>query len=343
MLYSLVGNMLRQNACLLAKGVGTVRYGSRVNRSVDRTAKPVHYCFGLVKFSVNRSEKNIIYSRCALAAGFLSTAKSFMNSQLVRGPLRRATRNLTAPGSPTTATLYSSLGWYLLFLDSPTTFQSMSGSTEHIGSNPQPDVPGGDSVPSVTAVGLATQSISTSGRRTKKSKNESWLWQHFGRASENLGTSKLVCLLCPEKCGRTYAGSTGTSVLARHLETTHKKRKAKNSNTDPSQTTIGDGGKLRRICMMYDETKAEILSSMVDFVVDNKQGFRVVESPSFATFCKTMNKYYELPSRRTFVRAIHDEYTACLLKFRKIIEQIPGRVAVTADGLSSQVMRGYLW
>jgi hypothetical protein len=38
-------------------GVGTVRSGSRVNRSVDRTAKPGHYFFGLVKFSVNRSGK----------------------------------------------------------------------------------------------------------------------------------------------------------------------------------------------------------------------------------------------------------------------------------------------
>jgi hypothetical protein len=65
-----------------------------------------------------------------------------------------------------------------------------------------------------------------------------------------------------------------------------KSEKLENSNTDPSQTTIGDCGKLRRICMMDDETKAEILSSMVDFVVDNKQAFRVVESPSLQSFAK---------------------------------------------------------
>jgi hypothetical protein len=87
--------------------------------------------------------------------------------------------------------------------------------------------------------------------------------------------------------------------------------------------------------MMDDETKADFFSSMVDFVVDNKQAFRVVESPSFATFCKTMSKYYELPSRRTFARAIHDEYIACLLKFQNFIEQIPGRVAIKTDGWSS--------
>ena len=92
---------------------------------------------------------------------------------------------------------------------------------------------------------------------------------------------------------------------------------------------------------MDEETREEILSSKVYFVFDNEQALSVVESPSFATFCNSMNRYYQLPSRQPLVRALHDDYTAFLLKFRKLIEQISGRAAMIADGWSSRVMRGY--
>jgi hypothetical protein len=79
-----------------------------------------------------------------------------------------------------------------------------------------------------------------------------------------------------------------------------QKAKTENLNTDPSQTTFGNYGKLRRICMMNDENKAEILPSMVYFVANNKQAFSVVESSSFSKFCKTTNKNFELPSRNLY-------------------------------------------
>jgi hypothetical protein len=75
---------------------------------------------------------------------------------------------------------------------------------------------------------------------------------------------------------------------------------------------------------------------------DDKQAFRLVESKSFEVFCKSMNKHFTLPSRRTLARATEDQYDFALVQFKKDIEEIPGRVAITLDGWSSVVMRGYL-
>ena len=90
------------------------------------------------------------------------------------------------------------------------------------------------------------------------------------------------------------------------------------------------------------EKKASITKSLVEFIVDNKQLIRLVESRSFAAFLKHCNRHYKLPSRQTIVRSIHDQYAEWLCNFLAMIEKIPGRVALTLDGWSSRVTKGYL-
>jgi hypothetical protein len=55
----------------------------------------------------------------------------------------------------------------------------------------------------------------------------------------------------------------------------------------------------------------------------------------------SLNRFYKLPSRRTIVRAIDDVYKEKIAEFMIILESIPGRVALTCDGWSSRIMRGY--
>ena len=62
--------------------------------------------------------------------------------------------------------------------------------------------------------------------------------------------------------------------------------------------------------------KAEILKALVEFVVDNKQPFQIVASKSFEIFCKKLNRHFELPSRWTLFRAMHDEYADPLQMFQ---------------------------
>ena len=93
---------------------------------------------------------------------------------------------------------------------------------------------------------------------------------------------------------------------------------------------------------MQDDVNADILRCLVEFVVDNKQPFQLVESKYFARFCMKMNGKFPLPSHRNFVRALHDEYSGALQRFLAQIERIPGRVALTLDGWSSRIMKGYM-
>ena len=62
--------------------------------------------------------------------------------------------------------------------------------------------------------------------------------------------------------------------------------------------------------VLDDSTKATMLKALVEFVVDNKEPFELVEKKSFQLFCQSHNKYFKLPARRTLVRAIHGEYYA---------------------------------
>ena len=83
------------------------------------------------------------------------------------------------------------------------------------------------------------------------------------------------------------------------------------------------------------------MQSLVEFIVDDKQAFCVVEKPSFRAFVKSLNKFYEVPHRRTLVRSIRDQYQEALGRLKVVLDDIPGKVALTADGWSSRVMRGY--
>ncbi len=90
-----------------------------------------------------------------------------------------------------------------------------------------------------------------------------------------------------------------------------------------------------------DDTRADIFNALVEWVVDDKQAFQVVEKASFKTLCGKLNRFYSLPARRTLVRGMDDAYEVAELQLRRILEDIPGRVPITCDGWSSRVMRGY--
>jgi hypothetical protein len=86
---------------------------------------------------------------------------------------------------------------------------------------------------------------------------------------------------------------------------------------------------------MNEDRTGEILKSPAEFIVDNKQAFSVKENDSFRIFVYSLSRFYKLPSRRTIVRAIDDLYKDTILEFRRILESIPGRVALTSDGWST--------
>jgi hypothetical protein len=194
-------------------------------------------------------------------------------------------------------------------------------------------------LPPATAASSAAGSVvvSRSGRKRRRNQaNESYVWIFFKRETDPNGKVTKSRMQCPTKFGR----STGNSTLMLHLDKKHGIKRGKKTG-DYLQRTIKTDGTLHDPYELDDQTRAEIMESLVDFIVDNKQPFNLVESASFRDFARKLNPHYKIPSRATIVRALPEFYDQVLGRFRSMIESIEGRVALTLDGWSSRVMRGY--
>src|SRR5690348_10818801 len=93
---------------------------------------------------------------------------------------------------------------------------------------------------------------------------------------------------------------------------------------------------------LNDESKETILNVLVDFVVDHKQPFNIMESASFKVFCKQFNPHYSILSWSTLTHSLSDCYKQSLLIFRTVIDLIEGSVAIMLDCWSLRVMYSYI-
>ncbi len=201
------------------------------------------------------------------------------------------------------------------------------------------DADGGDihdhllhTVSSSSSAHMSATPITMIGRKRNTSSTTSWVWLHYRQRN-----NRIYCNECAAHSPPCYAISTGTSTLKRHLCVAH--RIHRNGKTGhPLQCTLDASGRIINPMALDHETKALMTKSLAEFIVDDKQAFRLVESRSFAPFCKNMNRHYVLPSRQSLVRAVHDAYRHALVEFRRCVAQIPGRVALTLDGCSSRMM-----
>jgi hypothetical protein len=92
---------------------------------------------------------------------------------------------------------------------------------------------------------------------------------------------------------------------------------------------------------MSDHDKHAATSALARLIVDARLSFKLVESPAFREFTRSLNKVFPTISRRTLGRCIQDEYDAALPRVQNAISNISGLVALTCDGWSSRVFRGY--
>jgi hypothetical protein len=187
----------------------------------------------------------------------------------------------------------------------------------------------------------SSQATSSTGRTMKKRKTSSWIHQYFSVSTDGM----MHCILCVPSSGGSstsvYSSKTGTSSLSRHLKVAHRIEKGNASPLDPAQTLIRADGGLDHHNIIDDERRAQILKSLVRFVVEDKQSFSIVQKPAFHGLVKSLNRFYNIPSRDTLVRAINDQYGVVHQQFRTVLDSIPGCVALTCDGWSSRIMRGY--
>ncbi|CAK9869363.1 unnamed protein product [Sphagnum jensenii] len=99
------------------------------------------------------------------------------------------------------------------------------------------------------------------------------------------------------------------------------------------QTTFTKDGSYLAVHNVLDsDTTADIMTKVVEWVINTKQSFSSVEAPSFKAMTKALNRFRLGCSRATLIRAINDEMIAATVQFRQVVESIPRRVAITCDG-----------
>ncbi|OAE20228.1 hypothetical protein AXG93_3960s1180 [Marchantia polymorpha subsp. ruderalis] len=145
-----------------------------------------------------------------------------------------------------------------------------------------------------------------------------------------------------EGCGRSFSKETSTTTLASHLTSKHRLTKG---DVVPGQvdqlTSSKNGGRLIAHNRLDDDKRARLLSKLVNWIMHNKQLIAVVENNFFKEFIHELNPFFNVQSRRTIGRGVDDAYEEAKAKIALVLESIPGDVALTCDGWSSRIMKGY--
>jgi hypothetical protein len=150
--------------------------------------------------------------------------------------------------------------------------------------------PSGSECEDLNTLANASQpSVTSSGRAAKKRKTTFWIWSHFMKIEDG----KLLCAECVSK-GRTktsvFASSSGTSSLARHLRVAHGIEKG--ITDDVRQKTLSNQALLVRHDVMSDHDKHAAITALARLFVDAKMSFKLVESPAYGGFTKSLNKFF---------------------------------------------------
>lgn len=153
-------------------------------------------------------------------------------------------------------------------------------------------------------------------------------------------TGHVTCAV--EGCGRSFSKETSTTTLASHLTSKHRLTKG---DVVPGQvdqlTSSKNGGRLIAHNRLDDDKRARLLSKLVNWIMHNKQLIAVVENNFFKEFIHELNPFFNVQSRRTIGRGVDDAYEEAKAKIALVLESIPGDVALTCDGWSSRIMKGY--
>lgn len=83
------------------------------------------------------------------------------------------------------------------------------------------------------------------------------------------------------------------------------------------------------------------MMALSEWSVDDKKSLQVVGKAACRNLMRAVNRFYNVPSSRSVVRSIHDLYQNRPKEIQALLEDISEKVALTADGWSSRVMRGY--
>ena len=181
-------------------------------------------------------------------------------------------------------------------------------------------------------------SCSITGRNRKRRKMNSWFWNHLSFENESI-----VCRECVSKNERkmpTFATTTATGTLARHLET-KLNIQCQEACLDFTQSNFSNQSVLQRHNVMNPEAAQRVTVALAHFLVDVKVSFRTVENKAFQKYARCLNRNAPIVSRRTLVRTIEEDFDRTRPIIIQALQKLGSRFALTRDGWSPRVMRGY--
>lgn len=122
---------------------------------------------------------------------------------------------------------------------------------------------------------------------TKRRNNSSPVWAFFTICDD--GRTKC------KKCESKYAKNTSTTTLTKHLSNAHNIQLVVEKQPNNSDEDTEKKPKIK----FNNEDNEQITERLLEWIIDDKQSFSVVENSKFKHFIEGLNAAYTLPVRQT--------------------------------------------
>ena len=182
------------------------------------------------------------------------------------------------------------------------------------------------------------------------------IWQYFEVCEQN--DAKAVCMVCKESVSRggSKRKSYNTTNLRKHLEQHHmekykelveteqreKSRKRTREEVDKGQPRIDETLDARNPYNPSSERYLAITRAVACMMISDFQPFSIVEDEGFRHLIRTLDRRYQLPSRKHFSeKVIPQMYAELRVRVGAIVKSATC-LALTTDGWTSRAGDSYL-
>ncbi|XP_046973455.1 E3 SUMO-protein ligase ZBED1-like [Vanessa cardui] len=183
---------------------------------------------------------------------------------------------------------------------------------------------------------------------------KSVVWEFFNK---NTDSAQVSCKLCSAKY--KYVGGTTTS-LVNHLKKKHivqyaeavgsnlQVEEIENRNTSSQNSNVvilnEPAPKRQKQMRLTAPTKINQRTgdeALLNMIVLDMQPLQIVENEGFRKFVKTLNRDYELPSRKKVTQSLEEKYKICSSEAKEKLKEVAD-IAITTDIWSSDSQKSFI-
>jgi hypothetical protein len=147
-------------------------------------------------------------------------------------------------------------------------------------------------------------------------------WKYFNDKTSQYPGRPVCC-----KCQKVIGKDTGISTLKRPHSSAHKIMIENVKNTLKTQSVLN----FKRIDPWPEKEKNERDNAMVEWIIGDAQPFRTVENLQFRKMINTLDSRYQVPDKNGIKDLVMDYFEAKRDNIRYDLNNIPGKISLTAD------------